>query len=44
MARLSHPNVLTVYEVGRFDESLFLVMVLAAGAASGAIMGRAEDP
>jgi len=31
LARLSHPNVITVYEIGRLGEDLFLVMELVTG-------------
>jgi serine/threonine protein kinase len=31
MAQLAHPNVLTVYDVGRFDGQVFIAMELALG-------------
>ncbi len=36
MARLAHPNVVTVYEVGLFEEQVYLVMELVDGQDLGA--------
>lgn len=34
MARLSHPNVITVFEVGQVEDDLFLVMELVSGSSA----------
>ena len=40
MARLSHPNVLTVYEAGTFGDDVFIAMEFAAG---GTLAAWLED-
>jgi serine/threonine protein kinase len=40
LARLQHPNIITVHETGRYHESLFLVMEFASG---GSLTRRALE-
>ena len=43
-ARISHPNVVTVYDAGREGGSLYLVMELVTGESLGARLLRGEFP
>ena len=43
-ARISHPNVVTVYDAGREGSSLYLVMELVEGESLGARLVRGEFP
>ena len=43
MAKLSHPNVVQVYEVGDSEEGIFVAMELVSGQTLGEWMGRAHD-
>ena len=43
-ARISHPNVVTVYDAGREGSSLYLVMELVEGESLGARLARGEFP
>ena len=44
MARLQHPNVITVYEIGRFGDELFLVMELVDGPTLRSWLGGGRRP
>jgi tetratricopeptide (TPR) repeat protein/predicted Ser/Thr protein kinase len=44
MARLSHPNVMPVYDVGTVADEVFLAMELVEGGTLSAWMGAAERP
>ncbi len=42
MAKLSHPNVVSVYDIGRSDEQVFLVMDLVVGSSLRVWMSAAQ--
>ena len=44
LARLSHPNVVQVYEVGRVDDQLFIAMELVAGQTLRAWLAHKRRP
>jgi eukaryotic-like serine/threonine-protein kinase len=44
MARLSHPNVISVYEVGTLDDQVFVAMELVEGETLSAWQGREARP
>ncbi|MET0341113.1 MAG: protein kinase [Polyangiales bacterium] len=43
-ARIRHPNVVDVYDVGTHGDALFLVMELLEGESFEALLGRGETP
>jgi tetratricopeptide (TPR) repeat protein len=44
MARLRHPNVITVYEAGEIDERVFVAMELVEGVTAGEWLAAPEQP
>jgi tetratricopeptide (TPR) repeat protein len=44
MARLRHPNVITVYEAGAIDERVFVAMELVEGVTIGAWLAAPDQP
>jgi len=44
MARLSHPNVASVFDIGVFDDQLFIAMELVRGHTLRDLVGAAERP
>ena len=43
-ARISHPNVVTVFDAGREADSLYIVMELVSGESLGGRLARGEFP
>ncbi|MEJ7602503.1 MAG: serine/threonine-protein kinase [Kofleriaceae bacterium] len=44
MAKLAHPSLITVYDVGRFGEAVFIAMELIRGETLGAYVRRTRPP
>jgi eukaryotic-like serine/threonine-protein kinase len=44
MAKVSHPSVITVYDVGREGDTVFIAMELIRGETLGAYIARAKPP
>jgi tetratricopeptide (TPR) repeat protein len=44
MAKVSHPAVITVYDVGRDEDTVFIAMELIRGETLGSYLGRARRP
>jgi len=44
IAKLSHPNILPIYEFGRHDDTSFVVTELVAGETLGARLARGPVP
>ena len=43
-ARLSHPNVVHIYELGQVDGDYFIAMEFVDGIHAGQLIGRTDDP
>ena len=44
MAKLAHPSLITVYDVGRFGQTIFIAMELIRGETLGAYVRRTRPP